>query len=151
MRNNGIPISEVPIGALIMFGFIFTSSFLFFMLLGSNYIPVFFGEKIQSTVVGIDSIYHKPKNYYRYDYFAVFEYSKKNIALKKAVYSSSSKKEIIQQDIGKKSEVYYLKGYNIIDPEEMFLSNTLMIFLFFFWFIPALFFYSYFKEKLKNT
>jgi hypothetical protein len=151
MKNNGIPLSHTPLGALIMLGFMFFTSFIFFMLLASNYIPLFFGEKIQSTVVGVDSIYHMPRNKYRYDYFAVFEYSKKDIKEKIAITSYSAKKAIIEEEIGQKREIYYQKGFGVIDPKGMFLSNAMMIVLFIIWFVIGLFFYAYFKEKRRRS
>jgi hypothetical protein len=149
MRRS-MSILEAPLGTVIVFAFISITSFIFFILLASNYVPVFFGEKIQSTVVGVDSIYHKPRNMYRYEYFAVMEYSKKDIKEQIPVTSYATKKRDIEEELGQKSEVYYKKGFGVVNPKEMFLSNALMIVLFFFWFIPGLFFYVYFKEKLKN-
>ena len=134
---------------LIAFVIIFLFGFSFFCLSISSYIPVFFGEKIQSTVVGVDSIYHMPKSSYMYDYFPVYEYSKKNIEIKNTIPYYNAKKENIEKEIGKKKIIYYKKGYEIVDTnsESMFLTNIFIIVSFFIWTPIALFFYTYFKKK----
>lgn len=140
-RKAGI--SKPSTGGLILFGSIFLA---FFILLASNYVPLLFGEKIESTIVGIDSVYHKPKRYYMWSYYPVIKYSKENITEKRLIYTSPSKKENIK--IGQKREVYYLKGYGIVDPKETFLSNAITITSFIICFVIGIAFYSYAKGYL---
>ena len=141
------------------FGFIFLFGFIFFCLSISNYIPVFFGEKIRTEITGVDSIYSKYKrckycyeDTYKYFYYPIYKTSKKDFVIDASKSLSNIKKEDIEIKIGIKGIVYYKKGYQITDPnsESILLTNIFIIISFFIWASVGLFFYVYFKKYSRG-
>ena len=121
----------------------FLGSFILFKFFASSYIPLFFGKKIESTIVGIDSSVHKS----RYSYFAVMAYSEKKINEKELISDLTSQKRNIK--IGQKKDIYYLEGYGIIDPNMSFLlPNAMTLTSFLICFMIGIAFYKYIKGEI---
>ncbi len=140
MRKFNIHISDIPFRSFIIFILIFIVPFLLFLNFASAYVPVFFGEKIESRVVGIDSNYHKGG----YGYYPILEIEKKEFPEKRRI-RTMTKKQFVK--IGRKSKVYYLKDYGVVDPKDLFLSNVITIVLFIITFFIGLAFYLYIKDE----
>ncbi len=141
-RRNSIPISETPLGVLIMAGFILMISIYSFCVLIKEFRPKVFGKKIEAKVHSIDSVYsglyHNRK---QYNYKAILEFKYENTLLYKKYSLVSSKKK------GAILDLYYSPDYGFYDP---YIKEILYVFLTISVISTLLllfFFYEYFKTR----